>query len=165
METVDTDEKISHHVLDSELNRIPLDHALKSYFIGLFFTASWCPPCESFANELKEVYQEANSKEKIFEVIQISNEKSEKDLENHIRTDKRNWFYVPNNDHLMWDLIDEYEVKFLPVLIIINKERVVLSKTGRLDVKELGKRAYEKWYNSYREEKNKDKEILDNLDI
>ena len=32
METKDTDEKINHHVFDSELNRIPLDHALKSYY-------------------------------------------------------------------------------------------------------------------------------------
>lgn len=165
MEISDMEDKSIHFVLDMELNKLPLDQAFRAYFIGLFFTASWCPPCESFAYQLYEVYQEANAKEKIFEVIQISNEKTEKDMDHEILAHKRNWYYVPHNDILMYDLIDEFDVKFLPVLIVINKDRVVLSKSGRQDIKELGKKAYEKWYNSYRLEKNKDKEILDNLDV
>ena len=138
---------------------LPENSIFKVNFIGILFTGSWCPPCELFEKELINVYNEANSKEKIFEIVQVSNEKNEKDYKNNINESKP-WLFLPFNDPQVNILINEYKISYLPVLLIINRERYMLSETGRKDVVDLGIKAYEKWYKLYRLQKEREKEML-----
>jgi nucleoredoxin len=141
---------------------LPENSIFKVNLIGILFTGSWCPPCELFEKELINVYNEANSKEKIFEIVQVSNEKSEKEYKNCINETKP-WLFFPFNDPQVNILINEYKITFLPVLLIVNKDRYVLSDTGRKDVSDLGVKAYEKWYKLYRVQKEREKDMLINI--
>jgi thiol-disulfide isomerase/thioredoxin len=127
------------------------DVLTKTNVIGLLFSASWCPPCQVFEKDLMNLYNEVNREDKAFEVIQISNEKTEKEFDEHATNP---WLYVPFNDAFMYELVEDYNVKHLPVLIIVNKERTVLSDKGRKDIVELGNKAFDKWYRQYRSQRD-----------
>lgn len=150
--------------LNNKLEEVLAENSVsKMNYIGLFFTGSWCPPCELFANDLVTVYNEANMKEKVFEVVQISNEKSEKDFKTSISDSDRPWLFLPYGDPAVVNLVSEYKVTHLPMLIIVNKDKVLLSETGRNDVVENGTKAYEKWYKLYRQQKEREKELLEQI--
>jgi thiol-disulfide isomerase/thioredoxin len=126
---------------------ISSDILTKVNVIGLLFSASWCPPCQSLEKDLINFYTEINKNEKVFEIIQISNEKTEKEFDESANNP---WLYVPFNDGFMYELVEDYNVKHLPTFIIVNKERTILSEKGRKDFIDLGSRAFEKWYKEYR---------------
>ena len=47
-------------------------HPLKTFdVVCLFFSANWCPPCNTFLPKLVEFYNEINLETKILEIICI----------------------------------------------------------------------------------------------
>ena len=149
--------------VDNKNEDLVFDYVNKLSIIGLFFTGSWCPPCEKFAQELIEVYDDANlaakesGKEKVFEIVQVSNEKNENEFIEGI-ADKP-WISVPYNDTFNDNLVNEYKITHLPVLIIITKERIIVSETGRKDISELSVKAHEKWIKTYKSQKEREREL------
>ena len=137
---------------------------LKYAVIGILFTGSWVPPAKEFLTQLETLYKEVNKDEKVFEIIQISSEKTEKSY-NENRNENRPWLYLPFNDSYMKTLVEQFKVEYLPCFIIVNRDMFILSENGRKDMTENeGVKAYEKWYNSYRTRKEaleKEKEDKD----
>jgi nucleoredoxin len=149
-------------LINNKGEEVLLEQILKSYLIGFYFTGSWCPPCELFTNELLAVYNEANAKEKMLEIIQISNEKSENDFKNFLGD--KPWVFLDYFEfHTISHLVTEYKVNYLPKLVIVNKDKFCLTETGRKDVADNGSKAYEKWYKLYRVQKEREKELLINI--
>jgi hypothetical protein len=60
----------------------------------------------------------------------------------------------------MYELVEEYKIEQLPNLLIVNKERTILSEKGRKDIIDLDNKAFEKWYKRYRD--LKDEGIIEN---
>ena len=137
---------------------------LKYAVIGILFTGSWVPPAKEFLTQLETLYKEVNKDEKVFEIIQISSEKTEKSY-NENRNENRPWLYLPFNDSYMKTLVEQFKVEYLPCFIIVNRDMFILSENGRKDMTENeGVKAYEKWYKSYRTRKEaleKEKEDKD----
>lgn len=143
--------------VNNQNEEIQFDYLQKISLIGIFFTGSWCPPCEKFSKELIEVYNDANAKEKVMEIIQVSNEKSEKDFIEGIST--KPWIFVQYNDVFIDYLVNEYKISHLPVFIVITKEKTIISDTGRRDVSENGIKVHEKWLRTYKVQKDREKEM------
>ena len=147
--------RFGKHVLNAREEEQDLDDAtfLRYNVIGILFTGSWVPPAKEFMEKLEELYNEVNKTEKIFEIVQISNEKSEHAYKEQL-TPKRNWLYLPFNDPFMKNLVEQFNVEFLPTFIIVNRDFFVLSQNGRKDmVDNEGIKSYEKWYKAYRDRK------------
>ena len=103
--------------------------------------------------KLEELYAEINKTEKIFEIVQISNEKSEHAYKESL-SEKRPWLYLPFNDSFIKTLIEQFNIEFLPTFIIVNRDFFILSTNGRKDmIDNEGVKAYEKWYKAYRDRK------------
>ncbi len=126
---------------------------LRYNVIGILFTGSWVPPAKEFMVKLEELYAEINKTEKIFEIVQIPNEKSEQAYKECL-TEKRNWLYLPFNDPFIKTLVEQFNVEFLPTFIIVNRDFFILSNNGRKDmIDNEGVKSYEKWYKAYRDRK------------
>ena len=147
--------RFGKHVLNYKEEEQDLDDAtfLKYNVIGILFTGSWVPPAKEFMEKLEELYAEVNKTEKIFEIVQISNEKSEHAYKEQL-SPKRNWLYLPFNDPFMKNLVEQFNVEYLPTFIIVNRDFFVLSQSGRKDmIDNEGIKSYEKWYKAYRDRK------------
>ncbi len=148
---------IGKKYVDAKHEEINADYLSKVNLIGLFFTGSWCPPCEKFALELIEVYNDANAKDKILEIIQVSNEKNEKEFVDGMAN--KPWIAVQYNDNFIDYLVNEFKINFLPVLIIVTKDKNIVSDTGRRDIAEFGVKSHEKWLRTYKVQKDREKEL------
>jgi thiol-disulfide isomerase/thioredoxin len=147
--------RFGKHVLNYKEEEQDLDDTtfLRYNVIGILFTGSWVPPAKEFMQKLEELYAEVNKTEKIFEIVQISNEKSEHAYKEQLSS-KRNWLYLPFNDPFMKNLVEQFNIEFLPTFIVVNRDFFVLSQNGRKDmIDNEGIKSYEKWYKAYRDRK------------
>ena len=147
--------RFGKHVLNIKEEEQDLDdnNFLRYNVIGILFTGSWVPPAKEFMSKLEELYAEINKTEKIFEIVQIPNEKSEHAYKECL-TEKRNWLYLPFNDPFIKNLVEQFNVEFLPTFIIVNRDFFILSSNGRKDmIDNEGIKSYEKWYKAYRDRK------------
>ena len=48
-------------------------------FVGLFFSAGWCPPCKSMLKSLKNFYTDSNLSQRTLEVVLISSDRSQEE--------------------------------------------------------------------------------------
>ena len=82
-------------------------------FLGLMFSASWCPPCKSFLQILKEFYSEVNIDSKQFEILYVSLDQNEDQYKEHYA--QMPWLAVPFADQeRMKALRQRYRVVGIP---------------------------------------------------
>lgn len=134
---------IGRKLVNNKNEEIDADEALDTSLKALFFTASWCSPCEIFARELVEIYNETNQGEKVFEIIQISFEKSEDIYKKSIIT--KPWIFIPYNDPKNQEICDYFNVLTVPMFFVLNKDGSILTDTGRKEISDEGVKAVDKW--------------------
>lgn len=86
-------------------------------YTALYFSASWCNPCQIYTPRLISAYDKLKSKD--CEVVFVSWDKTEEEFNNY--SSKMPWqsvAYNSNRDQLK----EKYQVKTIPTLIITNTE-------------------------------------------
>lgn len=63
-------------------------------YVLVYFSAHWCPPCRAFTPQLRHFY-ETHHEKKNMEVVFVSLDTSEKDLQAYMRGYHGNWLSVP----------------------------------------------------------------------
>eukprot|EP00961_Rhodomonas_salina_P092951 1251145-Rhodomonas_salina.1 len=48
--------------------------ALKFKYVGLYFSAHWCPPCKIFTLQLAELYKMLSATRSDFEIVFVSSD-------------------------------------------------------------------------------------------
>ncbi|KAG9408464.1 hypothetical protein AC1031_021701 [Aphanomyces cochlioides] len=122
-------EMLGNHFVNRDGQEFSAEH-LKDKFIGLYFSASWCNPCQQFTPLLEQAYLAAREVGYAFEIILVSGDSSKKDYQEYLN--KMPWPAIPfENAHIATeDLGDKFEVDGIPHLIILGPEssRPVVSK-------------------------------------
>lgn len=111
--------------------------------VCLYFTASWCPPCQGFCPILIDFYNEINSIEKKLEIILVSRDQNKEDFEEYYT--QMPWLALPWDDPRIYNLAEKYNIKGIPVLLVLKKNGEVASKIGKMDVSNEGLAAFDKW--------------------
>jgi nucleoredoxin len=113
--------------------------------ICLFFTASWCSPCEIFSKELFDIYtHEANQGEKLLEIIQVNIEKPETSQKQIIAGDKP-WVFIPLNDPSVAKLTQKFDIDTVPYFLVLDINGNIVSTTGRKDIVTEGAKIVDIW--------------------
>mmetsp|Transcript_71961 Transcript_71961/g.192178 ORF Transcript_71961/g.192178 Transcript_71961/m.192178 type:complete len:350 (+) Transcript_71961:759-1808(+) len=87
--------------------------------VGLYFSASWCGPCQHFTPRLVEVYQELRAAGRKFEVIFISSDQSAEEFDHYFA--KMPWLALAfEHRDLKADLSTLYEVNGIPSFILVD---------------------------------------------
>lgn len=70
----------------------------KDKFLGLYYSAYWCPSCIAFTPELVKFYKhfKASDKKESFEIIYINSDPDEKHFKEHMAT--MPWLALPFTD-------------------------------------------------------------------
>lgn len=71
---------------------------LQGKIVGLYFSAGWCPPCQLFTPLLCNIYDELKNRKANFEIVFLSFDKTEDEMENYYRQKHRDWFALPFDD-------------------------------------------------------------------
>ncbi|CAI9785164.1 unnamed protein product [Fraxinus pennsylvanica] len=102
--------------------------SLKGKKVGLYFSASWCGPCQSFTPKLVEVYKELLSDGK-FEVVFVSADRDNESFQKYFS--KMPWLAIPFSDSETRDGLDKlFDVCGIPHLVILDENGKELTKEG-----------------------------------
>lgn len=99
--------------------------------LGLFFSAQWCQPCESFTSLLISFYDKMKKKfPSQFEVIFVSSDHEESTFKEYAL--KMPWITVPFKDKKCQKLRQIYNISDIPTLVIVNPQSGdVITDNGR----------------------------------
>ncbi len=115
----------------------------KAPLVCLFFTAKWCSPCEIFAKDIVEVYEDANEGEKVLEVIHLSFDKTEQEFKSSIQD--KPWIFIPYNDERIDLITNKYGVRSIPVFLLLDSFGNVISDNCRKDISDKGPKVMDDW--------------------
>lgn len=108
--------------------------------LGLYFSASWCGPCQKFTPNLVEVYNELLPKGD-FEIVFVSGDEDDESFNGYFS--KMPWLAVPFSDSETRDRLDElFSVRGIPHLVIIGENGKVLRDDGVKIIREYGAEGY-----------------------
>ena len=86
-------------------------------YIGLYFSAHWCPPCRQFTPKLIEAYKQ-HLKAKGLEVIFVSSDRSPQQFAEYYG--EMPWLAIPPGDKRKAALSARFEVEGIPSLVFID---------------------------------------------
>ncbi|KGN52626.1 probable nucleoredoxin 1 [Cucumis sativus] len=108
--------------------------------VGLYFSASWCPPCHRFTPIFAGVYEELASKGD-FEVVFVSSDNDEESFKDYFS--KMPWLAIPFSDSDTNQRLNElFKVRGIPHLVVLDANGKVLTNDGVRLVSEYGVNAY-----------------------
>jgi len=91
-------------------------------YIGLYFSAHWCPPCRGFTPELVKAYDD-HLKAKGLEIIFVSSDRDQKSFLEYFG--EMPWLAIPNGDKRKDALSKLFEVEGIPTFVVVD------AKTGK----------------------------------
>lgn len=113
--------------------------SLKGKKVGVYFSASWCGPCQRFTPKLVEVYNQLLPKGD-FEIVFVSADEDDESFAGYFS--KMPWLAIPYSDSETRDRLDElFGVRGIPHLVIIGENGKV-SPDGVEVVQEHGAEGY-----------------------
>ena len=82
----------------------------------LYFSASWCPPCQNFTPKLNEAYKQALAKGTKLKIVFVSDDKNEKECEDYYK--KMDFSMLDFNSSVKDYLKSHFQVNSIPCLVI-----------------------------------------------
>ena len=117
------------NILNKEGLQINLKDINKK-IIGLYFSASWCPPCRKFTPILSTFYEDMIEYYDDIEIIYISSDKTNNEFNEY--WEEMTFLALPYIDReKKEELTKLYEVKQIPVLVFINNNGEIITKNGK----------------------------------
>lgn len=107
--------------------------AIKDKYIGLYFSAHWCPPCRNFTPVLAQAYSDLQKKDVSFEVVFVSADQNEDEWKEYFGD--MPWLALPfdaGSDKQR--LQRHFKVTGLPTLVMVGPDGQVVSHNARSKV-------------------------------
>ena len=120
---------------------------LQDKFVGIYFSASWCPPCRLFTPKLVRFRNEHSSD---FEVVLVGWDRSEDKQRAYVVAHEMPWPALPNKSVHGEKIAELFGVQSIPTLIVVSPDGKVVSTQGRIDVAGQGSAAFEGWLDKHK---------------
>ena len=113
--------------------------------IGIYFSASWCPPCRAFTPQLVAAYRQLQTEGQPFEVVLVPSDQTEAAMEKYMKDHEMPWLAVPFGDKHVQALKEKFAVAGIPKLVVVDAQGQTLSAEARGEVAAHGAAAYAGW--------------------
>ena len=128
---------------ESNSGETTAEHIGSKELVGLFFSASWCPPCKAFFPILVDFYKEVNYDSHQFEVFFLSQDEEEAPQKEYF--EKMPWRAIKFRDERIAKFKSLFGVTGIPKLVVLTPEGALITKEGRADVVNKGENAWLEW--------------------
>ncbi|XP_077152486.1 nucleoredoxin [Ranitomeya variabilis] len=106
---------------------------LEGSYVGVYFSAHWCPPCRSLTRVLVESYRKIKELGQKFEIVLVSADRSEESFKQYFS--EMPWVAVPYSDEARRSRLNRlYGIQGIPNLIILDPKGEVITRQGRVEV-------------------------------
>jgi len=99
----------------------------KVKFYALYFSASWCGPCQAFTPDLIDAYGKIRAMYPEFELVLVNRDRSPAEMFAYMRDDKMPWPALRWDDIRGADAINHYAGEGIPDLVLVDAAGNVLS--------------------------------------
>ena len=96
-------------------------------YFGIYYSASWCPPCQLFTPKLVEFYHRVKPLHPEFEVVFISSDYSQLEMEAYMKKDAMPWPALAFAKKNMKKALTQYAGPGIPCLVLVDAAGKVLS--------------------------------------
>jgi thiol-disulfide isomerase/thioredoxin len=117
---------------------------LADKFIGVYFSAHWCPPCRAFTPRLVAFHKKLRKAGKPFEIVFVSSDRDRKAMYGYMKEMKMPWLALPYGDKHKGALSGKFNVKGIPKLVILSPTGELITENGRGAVTR-GVAAFDEW--------------------
>lgn len=94
-----------------------------------YYTASWCGPCQAFTPSLVDFYEK--NKDESFELVLITSDDSEDDMEGYAVSKKMPWPQIKQSKAQSFKSKFKHGVRGIPAVIVCDLEGKIISAEGR----------------------------------
>lgn len=102
---------------------------LAGKYIGVYFSAHWCPPCRAFTPVLAAMYNKRKSSgQDDFEVVFVSADNSQREYDDYFG--EMPWLALPYGDPRCDTLAQQQGIQGYPTLLIVSPEGEVVNSDG-----------------------------------
>lgn len=101
----------------------------KKKFIGLYFSAHWCPPCKAFTPVLSAFYNDMIAAHEDFEIIFISSDRDAQSFQSYYES--MSFCALPFTEAHIKNLGTKFGVRGIPTLIFLDNEARIVEEDGR----------------------------------
>nr|XP_015222826.1 PREDICTED: nucleoredoxin [Lepisosteus oculatus] len=106
---------------------------LEGSYVGVYFSAHWCPPCRSLSRVLVESYRTVKESGQKFEIVFVSADRSEDSFKQYFS--EMPWLAVPYSDEGRRSRLNRlYGIQGIPTLILLDAEGRLVTRQGRVEV-------------------------------
>ena len=115
------------NIINNEHDKINIDN---KKIIGLYFSASWCPPCRKFTPILSTFYEDLIEYYDDIEIIYISSDKTNiefNEYRENMPFPALSYEYRDKKE----ELVKKYNVDKIPTLIFIDTNGNIITKDGK----------------------------------
>lgn len=102
--------------------------ALDGKIVGVYFSASWCPPCRAFTPTLV-TFRDQHQDE--FEVVFVSADRNAADQQTYMNEYQMGFLAVPFGSPAGKALSERFSVRGIPKLVILDAAGNVITENGR----------------------------------
>jgi nucleoredoxin len=96
-------------------------------YIAVYFSAHWCPPCRAFTPELVKWYNATKPANPHFELIFVSSDNTEKDMESYMAGEQMPWPALKFTKKKGDKTLVPYAGPGIPCLVLLDPTGKVLS--------------------------------------
>jgi nucleoredoxin len=130
--------------LISKTGPVPTSMLQSCKYVLVYFSASWCKPCQAFTPVLDMLYDSVNSFDKEIEVIYISRDNTLEEFEEYYR--KMPWLSLDFADSDRRSMLkDRFGAKSVPSLFLLNSSGEVKKSDCVGDVRNKGPLCLADW--------------------
>jgi len=99
-------------------------------YVGLYFSAHWCPPCRGFTPKLAAYYNKVKETTDNFEIIFVSSDRNQGAFDEYYA--EHPWLALPfSNRDMKGTLSSKFKVQGIPTLVLINPAGEMYNDKGR----------------------------------
>ncbi|KAK8790894.1 hypothetical protein WA158_005525 [Blastocystis sp. Blastoise] len=102
---------------------------LKGKYIGVYFSAHWCPPCRRFTPTLRKTYNSLIQQGKNFEIIFVSSDSDLHSFQEYF--DSMPWLAIPYDSPARQKLASMFNVSSIPTFVMIDPSGAVINLHAR----------------------------------